>query len=64
MIPNFKKEETVIIGDSLSSDILGGINAGITTVWFNPHGYETQENIKPDYTVAKLGEIPSLLEKI
>ena len=64
MIPDFKKEETVIIGDSLTSDILGGINSGITTVWFNPHGHEATENIKPDYVVKTLGEIPSLLEKI
>ena len=63
-IENFKKEETVIIGDSLSSDILGGINAGITTVWFNPHGSEATGSIKPDYTVKRLDEIPALLEKI
>ena len=37
-IPDFSLSETVIIGDSLSSDIKGGINAGITTVWFNPKG--------------------------
>ena len=37
-IPNFKKENAVIIGDSLSSDILGGKNAGITTVWLNKSG--------------------------
>ena len=63
-IENFKKEETVIIGDSLSSDILGGINSGITTIWFNPHNYDAQENIRPDYTVYKLDEIPALLERI
>lgn len=37
-IPDFRKENTIIVGDSLSSDILGGINAGIQTVWFNPAG--------------------------
>ena len=63
-IDGFKKEEAVIIGDSLTSDILGGINAGIKTVWFNPNGNEAPENIKPDYVVAALDEIPSLLEKI
>ena len=30
------KDRAIIIGDSLSSDILGGINAGIRTVWFSP----------------------------
>ena len=63
-IPNFKKEETVIIGDSLTSDIRGGINAGIKTVWFNLRGGAAPEDIKPDYTVRRLDEIPYLLEKI
>ena len=63
-IDGFKKEETVIIGDSLTSDILGGINAGIKTVWFNPHGNTAPDTIQPDYVVASLGEIPQLLEKI
>lgn len=30
------KNEVLIIGDSLSSDIIGGINYGIDTCWFNP----------------------------
>ncbi len=33
--PNFEKEKTVIIGDSLTSDIKGGNAAGIDTIWFN-----------------------------
>ena len=36
LIPDFSKERTVIIGDSLSSDIAGGLNFGIDTVWYNP----------------------------
>lgn len=35
-IPGYKKEETVIIGDSLSSDIRGGVNSGIVSIWYNP----------------------------
>lgn len=37
-IPSFEKEKTVIVGDSLSSDIKGGILYGIDTCWFNPQG--------------------------
>lgn len=37
-IPNFEKNETIIIGDSLTSDIKGGNLAGITTCWYNPGG--------------------------
>ena len=45
-IPDFSLSETVIIGDSLSSDIKGGINAGITTVCFNPKGIENDSDKK------------------
>lgn len=63
-IPDFSLSETVIIGDSLSSDIKGGINAGITTVWFNPKGIENDNDIKPDYTIKELYEVPGLLSQI
>lgn len=63
-MPDFSLSETVIIGDSLSSDIKGGINAGITTVWFNPKGIENDSDIKPDYTIKELSEVPGLLSQI
>ena len=63
-IPDFSLSETVIIGDSLSSDIKGGINAGITTVWFNPKGIENDNDIKPDDTIKELSEVPGLLSQI
>ena len=63
-IPDFSLSETVIIGDSLSSDIKGGKNAGITTVWFNPKGIENDNDIKPDYTIKELSEVPGLLSQI
>lgn len=63
-IPDFSLSETVIIGDSLSSDIKGGINAGITTAWFNPKGIENDSDIKPDYTIKELSEVPGLLSQI
>lgn len=63
-IPDFSSDETVIIGDSLTSDIKGGMNAGITTVWFNPHGLSNSGDIKPDYEIAALCEIPELISHI
>ena len=53
-IEDFKKEETVIIGDSLTSDIQGGINAGIKTVWLSRAG---KTSPLPDMTVSSLREI-------
>ncbi len=63
-IPDFSLGETVIIGDSLSSDIKGGINAGITTVWFNPKEIENDSDIKPDYIIKELSEVPGLLSQM
>ena len=54
----------IIIGDSLTSDIQGGINAGIHTCWFNPHGKQGREDIVPEYVVKSLSEIPELLKSI
>lgn len=63
-MPPFEKHEMIIIGDSLTSDILGGINAGIHTCWFNFRGNKGRDDIVPEYTVKKLEEIPALLENI
>lgn len=63
-IPAFDKHRAVIVGDSLSSDIRGGKNAGITTVWYNPHGKHAPEELTPDYEVSALESIPLVLEMI
>ena len=63
-IPDFCRDRTVIIGDSLSSDILGGINAGIKTCWFNPQERPGRADINPDYVISKLEQVPALLKKI
>lgn len=62
-IDDFSRENTVIIGDSLTSDIQGGINAGILTCHYNPKGLRS-DKITPDYDVKSLSEIPALLERI
>ncbi len=59
-IGNVNKDETVIIGDSLTSDIMGGKNAKIKTVWFNPNGLDCGD-IVPDYQISSLNEIKPLL---
>lgn len=55
-----KNNETVIIGDSLNADILGGINCGIQTVWFNKNNITAKE-FHPDFTVNSLNEIKNIL---
>lgn len=63
-IPDFEKDETIIIGDSISSDIQGGKNSGIKTVWFNPKGIKNNSDIIPDYEIKSLAEIYPLLSRI
>ncbi|OTN77677.1 TIGR02254 family HAD hydrolase [Enterococcus sp. 8G7_MSG3316] len=60
-IPGLKKHETVIIGDSLSSDILGGQLAGIDTVWLNPHKKNTN-GITPTFEIESIDQLPELLQ--
>lgn len=57
-----KKENALLIGDSLSSDIQGGKNAGIATLWYNPHNEKADGNIIPDYEVTSLDMIPIVAE--
>ena len=56
-IPGFDPTNTLVVGDSLSSDIRGGINAGLATCWYNPHGKPVPADMKIDYVVRSLDEI-------
>ena len=61
-IPGFCRAEAVIVGDSLTSDIAGGVCAGIRTVWFNPAHAPTPGAPRVDAQFAALSELPALLE--
>ncbi len=58
------RNHAMIVGDSLSSDILGGIHAGIQTCWFNPHRKQSGSDISPDYEIHTLSQLPELLETL
>ena len=60
-IENFDPEKTIIVGDSLTSDIRGGLNAGIKTCWFNPKGKPARPDIRPHYEIRSLAELKNLL---
>lgn len=60
-IPGFRREEAIIIGDSLTSDIQGGINAGIATCWFNLRRRPPRTDIRPDDTIYSLAELKNIL---
>ena len=64
-IRDFKREESVMVGDSLTSDILGGKNAHLTTIWYQKDEKITDDGaIHPDYRIYNLSELPELLEKL
>lgn len=63
-IPNFDPAKAMMVGDSLTSDILGGIQAGMATCWVNPAGKPHPENIKPDYEIKALPELEGLLDSL
>lgn len=54
------KEEILVIGDSLKSDILGGNLSGIDTCWYNPQGSKNGSPIKPTYEISRLADILGL----
>ena len=63
-IPGFDPNECLMVGDSLTSDILGGKRAGLRTVWVNPQHKSAPEELKPDYEIEYLADLPALLEEI
>lgn len=60
-IPGFDPSEALMVGDSLTSDILGGFNAGIRTCWFNPGRKPLQGPVKPDLEIHALRELKDIL---
>ncbi len=62
-IPDFDPTRAIIVGDSLTADIKGGINAGMTTCWFNAKQLPPREDIIPDYTVSSWSELPHVLQQ-
>ena len=54
------KNEVLIIGDSLTSDVQGGINYGIDTCWYNPNGKAADSPIT--YQITQLLDLIQILE--
>ena len=63
-IPDFDPARAMIVGDSLTSDIRGGINAGIKTCWVNPAHDPGRPDIRPDYEIEALSQLGALLETL
>jgi YjjG family noncanonical pyrimidine nucleotidase len=59
-----EKEEVLIVGDSLTSDIQGGANYGIDTCWFNPQGRPRSLDVEIRYEIRDLRELLPLVDGV
>ncbi len=55
------KREVLIIGDSLTSDMLGGYLAGIDTCWFNPSHKRNTLDFSVTYEIDALSKIEEIV---
>lgn len=62
VIKQGKEKESIIIGDSLSSDIAFANNAGISSIWYNPSKTQNLTEYKPTFEVTSLMEILDIIE--
>lgn len=56
------RDRIMIVGDSISSDIKGGIQAGIRTCWYNPGGAVNNTVWQADYEISDLHQLYDILE--
>lgn len=57
-------DKVLVVGDSLSADIQGGVNAGLDTCWVNRNGLENESGLTPTYEVKALSELyPIVMEE-
>ena len=61
MIGYPSKEDCLIIGDSLSSDIAGGNKYGVDSCWFNPSNEVNDTSFKPTWEISSLPELYALV---
>lgn len=55
------KSRCLMVGDNLRSDVLGGLNAGLPSVWYDPHNAPVPEDIRPTFVVTDYNELKDLI---
>jgi len=61
-IPSFDSTQTLIVGDSLGSDMKGGQNAGIDVCWYNPAGKPNGSRVNLTYEIKDLRELYGIVK--
>lgn len=57
----FDKDETLVIGDSLTSDVKGANQSGLKCVWFNPKQLPLPVGYHADYIISSLNELYDII---
>lgn len=66
----FARDEVLFVGNQLNTDIAGGQECGLRSVWLCGSAYRSgdetlsTEGVKPTYTIESLRQLPSLLKRI
>ena len=63
LLPEGTREQSILVGDSLTSDMQGANNAGIAACWFNPQGKDKDIAVRIDYEIRHLKELLEILEE-
>lgn len=63
-IPGFDPKKAMMVGDSLTSDMLGANRAGMTACWVNPGHSPRRDGIRVDYEIEKLADLEGLLNTL
>ena len=63
-VPDFEASRAVMVGDSLTSDILGGIRSGMHTCWLNPQRRPGRPDIVPEAEIQSISELPDVMTKM
>lgn len=60
-VPGLTRDNALVIGDSLTSDIQGANNAGLPCCWFNPKGQPRPQGLRIDYEIRALEELYAIV---
>lgn len=60
---NINKDEAIMVGDNLMTDILGASRIGMKSVWINRHDKERNE-VTPTYEITHLEELMTIIEDL
>lgn len=60
-IPDFSSERSLVVGDSLTSDMKGGIDAGIDCCYFDPKSNGIPCGMPIKYRIEKLSELQNII---